>query len=63
MMLKREFKNLDGLRLIAAVFVIVGHCQSILFEAKKISPYVPYFNKLASFGVDFFFVLSGFLIS
>jgi len=63
MMLKRSFKNLDGLRLIAAVFVIVGHSQSILFEAKKISPYAPYFNKLASFGVDFFFVLSGFLIS
>lgn len=61
------FKNLDGLRFIAAFFVILGHCQNIIGETyqKKnlFIPYQPYANKLAVFGVDFFFVLSGFLIA
>lgn len=43
--------------------MVAGHCQAVLFDQEKISPYSPFFNKLASFGVDFFFVLSGFLIS
>jgi peptidoglycan/LPS O-acetylase OafA/YrhL len=61
------FKNLDGLRFIAAFFVILGHCQNIIGGAyqnsKMTVPYQPYANKLAVFGVDFFFVLSGFLIA
>jgi peptidoglycan/LPS O-acetylase OafA/YrhL len=61
------FKNLDGLRFIAAFFVIVGHCQSIIKEVYMQNnltiPYQPFANKLAVFGVDFFFVLSGFLIA
>ncbi|MDZ7876275.1 MAG: acyltransferase [Saprospiraceae bacterium] len=61
------FKNLDGLRFIAAFFVIIGHCQNIVGEVyqknKLVVPYQPYANKLAVFGVDFFFVLSGFLIA
>ena len=61
------FKNLDGLRFIAAFFVILGHCQSIIAHAyldkKMVVPYQPYANKSAIFGVDFFFVLSGFLIA
>jgi peptidoglycan/LPS O-acetylase OafA/YrhL len=61
------FKNLDGLRFIAAFFVIVGHCQNIVggyYQQKKLTiPYQPFANKLAVFGVDFFFVLSGFLIA
>lgn len=61
------FKNLDGLRFIAAFFVILGHCQNIIGEAYQkqnlFIPYQPYANKLAVFGVDFFFVLSGFLIA
>ena len=56
------FKNLDGLRFIAAFLVILGHCQSIIgnaYDEKKIAvPYQPYANKSAVFGVDFFFVLS-----
>ena len=61
------FKNLDGLRFIAAFFVIVGHCQNIVggyYQQKNFTvPYQPFANKLAVFGVDFFFVLSGFLIA
>jgi peptidoglycan/LPS O-acetylase OafA/YrhL len=56
------FKNLDGLRFLAAFAVIIGHCQAILFKI-NIRVYSPYSDKLGSFGVDFFFVLSGFLIS
>ncbi len=57
------FKNLDGLRFIAAIFVIIGHCQSILFNQFHVRTYSPWGEKMANFGVDFFFVLSGFLIS
>ncbi len=59
------FRNLDGFRGFAAVFVIIGHCQSWIFEhsEKHLHVYAPWGYKLASFGVDFFFVLSGFLIS
>ncbi|MEO6189108.1 MAG: acyltransferase, partial [Saprospiraceae bacterium] len=57
------FKNLDGLRFWAAFAVIIGHCQQTVFDYEGYRPYEPYANKLATFGVDFFFVLSGFLIS
>ena len=58
------FKNLDGLRFFAAFAVIMGHCQSLLYnEMGGIDPYSPYASKMANFGVDFFFVLSGFLIT
>jgi peptidoglycan/LPS O-acetylase OafA/YrhL len=57
------FKNLDGLRFFAAFAVIMGHCQSTIYQYQGYSPYSPFANKLATFGVDFFFVLSGFLIS
>jgi peptidoglycan/LPS O-acetylase OafA/YrhL len=58
------FRNLDGLRFFAAFAVIIGHCQAFLYtERGKIDPYSPYASKLANFGVDFFFVLSGFLIT
>ena len=58
----KYFKNLDGLRFLAAFAVIIGHSQSIIFE-KGVRVFSPFANKLANFGVDFFFVLSGFLIS
>ncbi len=57
------FKNLDGLRFLAAFAVIIGHAQHLIHQYQGYYPYQPYANKLASFGVDFFFVLSGFLIS
>ncbi len=58
----KYFKNLDGLRFLAAFAVIIGHSQSLIFE-KGVRVFSPFADKLANFGVDFFFVLSGFLIS
>lgn len=58
----KYFKNLDGLRFIAAFAVIIGHTQSLIYQ-KGVRVFSPFANKLANFGVDFFFVLSGFLIS
>ena len=58
----KYFKNLDGLRFLAAFAVIIGHSQSLIFE-KGVRVFSPFANKLANFGVDFFFALSGFLIS
>jgi peptidoglycan/LPS O-acetylase OafA/YrhL len=57
------FKNLDGLRFLAALCVILGHCQAVLNNNYGQEHYNPYMAKLGTFGVDFFFVLSGFLIS
>ncbi len=62
---KTYFRNLDGFRAIAATFVIIGHCQTWIHEHSPtpILVFDPWGHKLAGFGVDFFFVLSGFLIS
>lgn len=57
------FKNLDSLRFFAALFVVIGHCQHQIYESQGIEIYKPFSDKLASFGVDFFFTLSGFLIN
>jgi peptidoglycan/LPS O-acetylase OafA/YrhL len=59
----KYFKNLNGLRFFAAFAVIIGHSQHIVHQYTGYFPYAPWANKLASFGVDFFFVLSGFLIT
>jgi peptidoglycan/LPS O-acetylase OafA/YrhL len=59
----KYFKNLDGLRFFAALAVILGHSQHVIHQYQGFYTYAPWANKLASFGVDFFFVLSGFLIT
>ncbi|HEV8084404.1 MAG TPA: acyltransferase [Chitinophagaceae bacterium] len=59
------FKNLDGLRFIAALFVILEHVTE--YKASMVPGYSNffryYFNILGRYGVNLFFVLSGFLIT
>jgi peptidoglycan/LPS O-acetylase OafA/YrhL len=51
----KYIKQLDSLRAIAVTFVVIGH----YFPSFYIWKYFP----IGSFGVDLFFVLSGFLIT
>ncbi len=62
---KPYFKNLNGLRFFAALLVFMQH--STMFK-KGLSPSLnffsdPLFNGIGGYGVKFFFVLSGFLIT
>ncbi len=63
--MKIYFKNLDGLRFIAALFVILEHTSE--YKASMVPGYSNvfkyYFNDLGRYGVNLFFVLSGFLIT
>jgi peptidoglycan/LPS O-acetylase OafA/YrhL len=58
------FPNLNGLRFIAAMMVIVNHveAQLWLFHAPNFVTY-PFLPMFGSMGVTLFFVLSGFLIT
>ncbi|HWB94882.1 MAG TPA: acyltransferase [Puia sp.] len=61
---KVYFKNLDGIRFLAAFMVVVHH--SIFFK-KDYSPAYPWIERsielMGRLGVSLFFILSGFLIS
>ncbi len=62
---KLYFPNLDGLRTVAFLIVFFGHCF-FLFDYKPGMPMLKVLITLfthADLGVNFFFVLSGFLIS
>lgn len=66
---KKYFYNLDGLRALAALVVVVGHIElvkkknGILFlEGSEFGIFEGIFT-LGSISVTFFFVLSGFLIT
>lgn len=53
---RRRFANLDGLRFICILMVLWHHAPAIPFEAAQLAG-------RGFLGVDFFFVLSGFLIT
>ena len=61
---KIYFPNLNGLRFIAALFVIINHVEQILllFEINEL-PISKFSKIIGKLGVMLFFVLSGFLIT
>lgn len=59
---KIYFKNLNGLRFIAASFVIICHIE-LLKKYFQINNFREQTKYLGELGVDLFFVLSGFLIT
>ena len=58
------FKNLDGIRFIAALMVILEHTSDYVAYQEKGFPNVlrKYVIEFGSYGVTLFFVLSGYLI-
>lgn len=62
---KVYFKNLNGLRFIAAFLVVVHHIEQIkyLFGIDSYWKQVPFIDVVGKLGVVLFFVLSGFLIT
>ena len=62
---KVHFKNLDGLRFIAAFVVILFHSGLIndYYKGNAVNIYKSYFTRGSGVGVDLFFSLSGFLIT
>lgn len=63
--MKIYFKNLDGIRFIAALLVILHHAQFFKshFKVDAFSFLNEAFVSTGRIGVNLFFVLSGFLIS
>ncbi|HXD77101.1 MAG TPA: acyltransferase [Puia sp.] len=61
------FKNLDGIRFIAATMVVLQHCFSFkyfYFQDRAAHSFLDdWFSSTGRLGVNLFFVLSGFLIS
>jgi peptidoglycan/LPS O-acetylase OafA/YrhL len=59
---KRYFKNLDGLRFVAATTVALSHLETL--KQYRNLPFIKnrFFENAADISVTFFFVLSGFLI-
>jgi peptidoglycan/LPS O-acetylase OafA/YrhL len=62
---KFHLKNLDPLRAIAAISVILGHTEQVKFSENLPNfAYIPFFTETSGrLGVILFFVLSGFLIT
>lgn len=62
---KLYFKNLNGLRFIAAMMVLYMHCYFFTYGEKIASStfFGHFFRHTGTYGVKLFFVLSGFLIT
>lgn len=60
----KHIAELDGVRGIACLFVVVHHCLIGIVSPgfSSLAPYLRHFDTLLVGGVDLFFVLSGFLI-
>jgi len=59
----RYYRNLDGVRAIAALLVLVFHFFQSLDFGPDFAPFIDNMAIMGSFGVSLFFVLSGFLIT
>lgn len=59
----KYYKNLDGIRAIAALLVLVFHFFQSLDFGPQVAPFIDNMAIMGSFGVSLFFVLSGFLIT
>lgn len=62
MVIRREIKVLSGIRILGAIWVMLYHLQSNLYaNFSQLTLFKPFLG-LGDFGVDFFFILSGFVI-
>ena len=59
----KYLKNLDGVRAIAALLVLVYHAFQNLDLGQRYAPFIENMAIMGHFGVALFFVLSGFLIT
>lgn len=65
--MKQQIKSIDGIRGIASIFIVIFHYFCVFCEANTslvpIPEYTQYFFLYSQYGVEVFFMLSGFLIS
>lgn len=58
------FPNLDGLRFLGSLIIILFHVEDIKFlHNKPVISFINYYGLIGNFDVSLFFVLSGFLIT
>jgi peptidoglycan/LPS O-acetylase OafA/YrhL len=60
--MKKELKALTGLRLIAAIAIVLDHMWPVVMKLNPEVPYEAAFHQLQFVGMSLFFVLSGFII-
>lgn len=58
----RSLESLQALRAIAAWLVVYGHYMQIIHGFQYSSPLGKFFSMHGRFGVDLFFVISGFIM-